>query len=59
MSGPGGYITHAAWGVPTASRRGVESEVPHKWAGCLHNACPPGRGGAPLHTGGQNIRGCP
>ena len=26
-SGQGGYITHAAWEVPTASERGAESEV--------------------------------
>ena len=31
-SGQGGYITPAAWGVPTASERGAESEVAHKWA---------------------------
>ena len=24
-------MTPAAWGVPTASERGVESEVAHKW----------------------------
>ena len=27
MSGQGGYITPAAWGVPTASERGAESEL--------------------------------
>ena len=32
-SGQRGYITPAAWGVPTASERGAESEVAHKWAG--------------------------
>ena len=31
-SGRGGYITPAAWGVPTASERGAGSEVAHKWA---------------------------
>ena len=36
-SGLGGYITPAACGVPTASERGAESEVAHKWAGWLHN----------------------
>ena len=36
-SGQGGYITPAAWGVPTASERGAESEVAHKWARWLHN----------------------
>ena len=29
-SGQCGYITPAAWGVPTASERGAESEVAHK-----------------------------
>ena len=32
--GQGGYITPAAWGIPSASERGAESEVAHKW---LHN----------------------
>ena len=35
----GGYITPAAWGVPTASQRGAESEMAHKWARWLHNLC--------------------
>ena len=38
-SGQSGYITPAAWGVPTASERGAQSEVAHKWARCLHNPC--------------------
>ena len=38
-SGPGGYITPAVWGVPTASERGAELGVAHKWAGWLHNPC--------------------
>ena len=38
-SGQGGYITPAASGVPTASERGAESEVAHKWARWLHNSC--------------------
>ena len=38
-SGQGGYITLAAWGVPTALERGAESEVAHKWARWLHNPC--------------------
>ena len=38
-SGQGGYITLAAWGVPTASERGAKSEVAHKWARWLHNPC--------------------
>ena len=43
-SGPAGYITPAAGGVPKASQLGVESQVAHKWARWLHNrgrlACP-------------------
>ena len=35
----GGYITPTAWGVPTASERGIESQVAHKWARWLHNPC--------------------
>ena len=35
----GGYITPAALGVPTASGRGAESEVGHKWARWRHNPC--------------------
>ena len=31
-SGQGGYMAPAAWGVPTASKRGAESQVAHKWA---------------------------
>ena len=38
-SGQGGYITPIAWGVPTASERGAESELAHKWARWLHNPC--------------------
>ena len=44
-SGQGGYITHAASGVPTASERGAESEVAHLWARWLRNPC---RLGGPL-----------
>ena len=56
-SGPGGYITPAAWAVPTASERGAQSEVGHKWARWLHDPCrlrgphrfrAGGGGGAPL-----------
>ena len=43
-SGQGGYITHAASGVCTASEQGAESEVAHKWARWLHNPC---RSGGP------------
>ena len=35
-------MTPAAWGVPTASQRGAESKVAHKWARWLHNPCPLG-----------------
>ena len=67
----GGYITFAAWGVPTASERGAESEVAHKWAGWLHNPCfqggahrfrargkitPAALGGANRFRGGPNDR---
>ena len=52
-SGQGGYITPAASGVPTASERGAESEVAHKWARWLHNPCRLG-GSPPLQSGGQN-----
>ena len=37
--GQGGYINLAAWGVPTASERGAESDVAHNWARWLHNPC--------------------
>ena len=52
-SGQGGYITPAALGVPTASERGAESEVAHKWARWLHHPC---RLGGPhrFRAGGQN-----
>ena len=51
--GQGGYITPAAYGVPTASERGAESEVARKWARWLHNPC---RLGGPLRfrAGGRN-----
>ena len=32
-------MTPAAWGVPTASEQGAESEVADKWARWLHNPC--------------------
>ena len=32
-------MTLAAWGVPTASERGAQSKVAHKWARWLHNPC--------------------
>ena len=43
--GKGGYITPAAWGVPTALERGAESEVAHKCPSWLHN---PAAWGSPL-----------
>ena len=56
-SGPVGYITPAAWGVPTASERGAESEVARTWGGWLHNPC---RLGGPQHfRAGDRIRGGP
>ena len=39
LNGQGGYITPAAWGVPTASERGAESKVAHKWVGPAREAC--------------------
>ena len=39
MNGQGGYITPAASGIPTASKRGAKSEVAHKWAWLLHHPC--------------------
>ena len=38
-SGQGGYITLAAWGVPTASERGAKSKVAHTWARWQQNPC--------------------
>ena len=32
-SGPGGYITPAAWGVPMTLEREMNPQVNHKWAG--------------------------
>ena len=54
-SGQGGYITPAAWGVPTASERRAQSEVANKWARWLHNPLPLG-GSPPLQSGGHNQR---
>ena len=55
--GQGGYITPAAWGVPTASERGAQSEVAHKWATWLYN--PYRLGGPHRFTAGGTIRSCP
>ena len=49
----GGYITPAAWGVPSASERGAESQVAHKWVKWLHKPLPP-RGSPPLQSGRRN-----
>ena len=35
----GGYLTLATSGIPSASERGVESEVAHVWASWLLNPC--------------------
>ena len=58
VNGQGGYVTPAAWGVPTASERGAKSEVAHKWARWLHNPCRLGgphrfRAGARIRSGPQ------
>ena len=57
-NGQGGYITPAAWGVPTASERGADSEVAHKWAKWLHHPCRLGvphrfRAGGKIRSGPQ------
>ena len=39
INGQGGYITLAALGITTASKRGAKSEVAHKWARWLHHPC--------------------
>ena len=56
-SGQGGYITPAARGVPTASKRGAESKVDNKWARWLHNHCR--LGGTHRFRAGGRIRGGP
>ena len=56
-SGLVGYITPAAWGVPTASKQGAQSEVAHKWARCLYNPCR--LGGPHRFRAGGTIRGHP
>ena len=57
VNGQGGYVTPAAWGVPTASERGAESEVAHKWARWLHHPCR--LGGANRFRAGGRIRSGP
>ena len=39
IHGQGGYVTPAASGMPTASKREAKSEVAHKWARWLHHPC--------------------
>ena len=39
INGQGGYVTPAASGIPTASKRGAKSEVAHKWARWLRHPC--------------------
>ena len=56
-SGPSGYLTPAVSGIPTASERGAESEVAHKWAKWLPHPC---RIGDPHHfRAGGRIRSGP
>ena len=56
-SGQGGYITPAAWGIPTASERGAKSEVAHKWARWLATSPLPPRGSHSFTAGGKTKRG--
>ena len=37
--GQGGYITPAASGIPSTSKRGAKSKVAHLWARWLRNPC--------------------
>ena len=39
INGQGGYITRAALGIPTATKRGAKSEVARTWAMWLHHPC--------------------
>ena len=55
--GQGGYVTPAASGIPSASKRGTNSEVAQLWARWLHHPC---RLGDPLRfKAGDKIRGGP
>ena len=56
-SGQRGYITPAAWEVPTASDQGSQSEVAHKWARWLLNPCR--LGGPHRFRAGRRIRSGP
>ena len=56
--GQGGYLTPAASGIPTASKRGAESELAHVWARWLLNPCRIGdphrfRAGGKIRSGPQ------
>ena len=57
-SGQSGYLTPAVSGIPTASERGVKSDVAHKWAKCLPHPCRIGdphrcRAGGKIRSGPQ------
>ena len=39
INGHGDYITPAALGIPTTSKRAAKSEVAHKWARWLRHPC--------------------
>ena len=55
--GQGGYVTPAASGIPSASKREAKSEVAHLWARWLRNPC---RLGDPLRfRAGGKIRSSP
>ena len=56
-NGQGGYITLAVSRGPSASERGTESDVAHKWARWLYNPC---RVGEPLRfRAGDQLRSGP
>ena len=57
INGQGGYVTPAASGIASASKRGAKSEVAHKWARWLRHPC---RLGDPLRfKAGGKIRSGP
>ena len=61
-SGQIGYLTPAVSGSPTASKRGVKSEVAHKWANWLPHPCRIGdphrfRAGGKIRIGAQKRAG--
>ena len=57
INGQGGYITPAASGIPNASKRGLKTEVAHKWAMWLHHPCRLGE--PPCFRAGGKIRSGP